>query len=391
MVSNDGVTWSETPAVAVDSLWDIRYGGDRFVAVGSNGAIVTTLDGENWQRQESAATGFLHGVVYGDDRYVAVGRDRTVVNSNDGELWETGTVNGEMPPTASLLGVAYGAGAYVAVGHDGTILRSLDGISWEVASRNRGDRLGGVAYGNGRFVAVGMTGLVLISSTGEEWRRAPLDSPVDLSRVRFIDSTFVATGWRGEVLLSPDGDEWTVEQTTETKFLADVAAGDGKLVAVGLEGAILGSSAPPVIHQNPSHQTVSVGENVLLEVSAEGSGELSYQWYRDGGPMAGATSPVYTIAGGARLSDDGVYQVAIDDGNRIIWSRPARLTVEGDYADWLAESDYSEAELEQPELSFPDRRSGWLWHSQSVAPCIAIGSPFSRSEAASRIGNASCV
>jgi hypothetical protein len=89
---------------------------------------------------------------------VAVGEDGAILTSPDGVSWTqqtSGTSN-------SLGGVTYGDGLFVAVGERGTILTSPDGVNWTAQASPTSNDLYGVAYGNGTFVAVGV-GVILTS------------------------------------------------------------------------------------------------------------------------------------------------------------------------------------------------------------------------------------
>ena len=65
---------------------------------------------------------------------------------------------------------------------------------------------------------------------------------------------------------------------------------------------------PPSILTNPQSQSMPRGKPVTLQVTAEGVGPLTYQWYRGTAPLtsqpiAGATGPSYTFTPGS----DGVW------------------------------------------------------------------------------------
>jgi hypothetical protein len=65
---------------------------------------------------------------------------------------------------------------------------------------------------------------------------------------------------------------------------------------------------PPLIVSHPQNQAVVPGQALTLQVSAEGLGPFTYQWYRGASPsisypIAGATGPVFTVVPGA----DGVW------------------------------------------------------------------------------------
>src|SRR5262245_42146881 len=56
-----------------------------------------------------------------------------------------------------------------------------------------------------------------------------------------------------------------------------------------------GATAPTITSQ-PASRAVAPGASVTFSVRASGPGTLRYQWQRNGGNIAGATSPDYTIA-----------------------------------------------------------------------------------------------
>ncbi len=92
---------------------------------------------------------------------------------------------------------------------------------------------------------------------------------------------------------------------TITLTLAD---GDGASV----EGSFLVQvqAAPPEILTPKSEQTVLIGGSVGMVVGARGTAPLSYQWLRNGGPIAGATNATLNLTG-ARPADAGTYAVTV--------------------------------------------------------------------------------
>ena len=61
---------------------------------------------------------------------------------------------------------------------------------------------------------------------------------------------------------------------------------------------------PPQVSVDPRSQLVPLGESVTFQVQAQGSQPLTYQWLRDGQPVAGATDPQLTLLVSS-LSQDG--------------------------------------------------------------------------------------
>ncbi|WP_081671759.1 endo-beta-N-acetylglucosaminidase [Paenibacillus antibioticophila] len=127
-----------------------------------------------------------------------------------------------------------------------------------------------------------------------------------------------------------DSDTWTQvgEGSSAYTFTAQ-AEHDGALFRVVLQG-IAGSNpstavsnelllhviplvvnADPVIHTvTASKNPAEVGDTVTFTVQASGEGVLSYQWFKDGAPIAGATNAEYTIDSAA-ASDGGAYKVEV--------------------------------------------------------------------------------
>ncbi|MCM0082620.1 Ig-like domain-containing protein [Geomonas sp. Red32] len=82
----------------------------------------------------------------------------------------------------------------------------------------------------------------------------------------------------------------------------------------------------PLVTQNPLSQSVVAGSPVTFSVTATGVPTLSYQWYKNGSPISGATSASFAIAA-AGLADAGSYYVAVANGDGSAVSTTATLTV----------------------------------------------------------------
>jgi hypothetical protein len=82
----------------------------------------------------------------------------------------------------------------------------------------------------------------------------------------------------------------------------------------------------PFIVAGPQSRRVMVGGAVSFNVTATGSEPLSYQWQRDGGPLAGQTNTTLLI-GSAQLGDSGNYSVVVSNSAGTAISDPAVLRV----------------------------------------------------------------
>ena len=70
-------------------LHKVAFGNDTFVAVGNQGAIVTSSNnGTNWTTRSSGTTEGLTGIAFANDTFVAVGDYGTIfTSSNNGTTW----------------------------------------------------------------------------------------------------------------------------------------------------------------------------------------------------------------------------------------------------------------------------------------------------------------
>lgn len=92
---------------------------------------------------------------------------------------------------------------------------------------------------------------------------------------------------------------------TASAQAANVTVAAGK-IPLGIAGA----KCPVLISQPPKQIVLGEGEALQLSAAAEGTGDLEYQWYRNGEAIPGATSPAYRVPRAA-TSDAGEYRVAV--------------------------------------------------------------------------------
>ncbi len=83
------------------------------------------------------------------------------------------------------------------------------------------------------------------------------------------------------------------------------------------------------IVQSPTSRTVAAGAEVSLTVSATGQGLVTYQWLKDGQPIANATGSTFTI-GIALPSHSGAYAAIASDPTGSVTSAAATLIVTGE-------------------------------------------------------------
>lgn len=92
------------------------------------------------------------------------------------------------------------------------------------------------------------------------------------------------------------------------------------------------TSAVAALYMSPSLQwpysgTVAVwGKDATLSVFAQGSGDLSYQWFKDGTPVSGATNAALLLPS-VQFTNGGLYHVVVSSAFGSVTNVPAQLIV----------------------------------------------------------------
>jgi len=96
----------------------------------------------------------------------------------------------------------------------------------------------------------------------------------------------------------------------------------GDVISKGAEA----TASAPVITQQPSSQTIAVGSTVVFNAGATGLPAPSYQWYFNGGAIAGSTGPTLVIRGAA-AANAGSYYYTASNASGTVQSAAATLAV----------------------------------------------------------------
>ena len=161
------------------------------------------------------------------------------------------------------------------------------------------------------------------------------DSGADLPAIASQPaSAVIATGSNTVLSVVADGvhpayqwykDGAPIADATAATYTA-TAAGTYYVVVTDPSGTISSANATvtitdsPAIATQPRPATILAGTSQTLDVEAVGAG-LSYQWYKDGTAVAGATRPTYDA------SEAGTYEVVVTNAAGSVASSPATIAV----------------------------------------------------------------
>lgn len=109
----------------------------------------------------------------------------------------------------------------------------------------------------------------------------------------------------------------------------------------------------------PQSVSAQVGENVIVRVSASGSNTLSYQWYRNGRALSGATNKQLNL-NNISLNDIGLYSVDVSAGSLTKRSLSALVTVQ--------EAQDKPSITQQPKHQSLSTGQGLLLNVEAIGP-----------------------
>lgn len=246
--SADGASWAVRTSGTTLALNAVTFGGDRYVAVGQAGKILVSADGLEWDAASSPSSRDLNAVVWHGDRFYAVGGDysagaETLV-SFDGASWTRPEI---AQPKHLLTDLASDGVNLVAIGKYQADLQVFGLFAWEAsgwAQRIDGAsaavRYDVIAAGIPNFVMIN-AGAAATSSDSVSWSATPIFNGGFMLDLAYTQVGWLAVGDGGLILRSPDARAWTAAPTGLPVALRGVTSSGGLHLAVGAAGTILGS------------------------------------------------------------------------------------------------------------------------------------------------------
>ena len=246
-----------SPADAPQSLTGVTWENvnSQFLVVGA-GSTVLSGDGTNWNREDlSNFQGALNleDIAWLGDRYIAVGMSGAIVTSNgDGSVWTLQDAGADFASVA-FNAVATNGSRIVVVGTNGTILSSVDGVSWDEVPEFPNQNLNDISWDGSQFLIVGSNDTILTSPDGNTWTsHIPGTSNINFVSATHWDSglplnpVLGAIGSAGTFVISPNGDPGVIVRTGTTEQLGGITWVDNSVdpvyfVMVGNDGTVLTS------------------------------------------------------------------------------------------------------------------------------------------------------
>ncbi|MGB5492038.1 MAG: hypothetical protein WBM76_14525, partial [Woeseiaceae bacterium] len=215
VLTGDGVNWVEedlSNIAGARNLKDTAWLGNGYIAVGNNGAVITSnVDGSSWTLQDAGAN-------VGNTAFNAVATNNAII---------------------------------IIVGGNGTILDSVDAVTWTEQAKPLNNDLNDITWDGNQFIVVGSNDTILTSPDGLTWTsHVPGTSNINYVAVTQWDSGLPQTpvlgtsGSSGTFVVDPDADPGTIIRTGTTRLLAGMTwVDDGVVpayfVMVGSDGTVL--------------------------------------------------------------------------------------------------------------------------------------------------------
>jgi hypothetical protein len=315
LTSTDGRTWGSLAIAPGTWLTSIAYGPSGWVVVGDQGAILVSPDLKTWAKATSGTTFKLNTVVFTaapdsvdyfegyDVTYIAVGDDGAIVTSRDAQTWAVQPSG----VSVSLHGVTYSEtagsilGSILVSGDGGTLLLGDQGTTPNfVFARPSGTTQNIDALCSGPLVVgVGGSGTIInnglfVAGSWANAANAP-NTTATLRGLAFGGGYLVAVGDQGTIETSMDGNNWIQRfsgdspstVTSAALFSTAYSPTLQRFVAAGANGTILVSGPTPTVFANVSTRGyVSSAQTLIGGFVVEGTAPRTVLIRADGPVLA---------------------------------------------------------------------------------------------------------
>ena len=308
------------------------------ISAGSNHSIALRADGTGfaWGSNTSGQTNVPASLA--DVVAAAAGAAHNLALRSDGTVaaWGSSTY-GQANVPAGLTGVvAIGAGAFhsLAVKSDGTLVAWGAGTTTVPSTfPNLGQSYIPPTVTNMVAASGGQAHTLALAGDGPPFITAPPVSRASYSGRRVVFRAAASGALPLSYQWQHNGND--LPGATSQLLVVSMAtnAGSYRVVVTNLLGSATSSAAvlslvdgAPFITVQPVGQPAYLGAQTLLQVTADGSGPLFYQWRLNGTNIAGATGSSFLL-NHLQVSDAGSYSVVVSNAFGVISSAKAAVPV----------------------------------------------------------------
>lgn len=295
----------------------IAAGAGVSMALAGDGTV-TTWGVVNYTPAE--ATGVV-AIAANNSNYtvMALRQDGTVV------AWDSTNTRTDVPAGLGNVGAISSGGYFnVALKADGTVVQWGNSNS-SGAVPSALTNVVAVSSGYDHVLALKADGTVV--AWGDNNSNGQTSVPPDLGGV-----VAIAAGNRTSFALKSDGTivTWGNYYYTSSLVSGITSLSPALAISVGASHALVlrdpSHDTAPAITLSSSNQTVTAGQSLALSVTATGTPTPTYQWYRNGFAISGATSATLTLSG-VSTSSAGSYTVTASNALGATTSSEIVLTV----------------------------------------------------------------
>jgi hypothetical protein len=237
----DGINWAALVLGTNKTMRGIDCNADTFIAVGDGGTILRSTDGQTWvPRASPNPTINFTDVACSGNRWLAVGSNGAsgaiIVSDDDGMSWALVTEN---PGTRGNLCVAYGD-CWMVGGLSGQLLTSDTGLTFTDRAFGAAVDVNDIAYQNGTWLATANKDIRRSVDKGINWAVAALAIATDTLRcIEVSDGRWIAGGESANLWMSDDTATWVKPAFTGagTNAIFDINTSSGAQVGWCLVGA----------------------------------------------------------------------------------------------------------------------------------------------------------
>lgn len=257
--SVDGVTWSNSNLVTIETILTISKNSEYFVIGGTGGKIWTSVDGKTWTERTSNTTKTIYKIKYINNRFVGVCDTGLVIYSVDGKTWNTT----QTAFNGAFRSVTYFNSLYIVVGVNGSVYTTPDLLTWSsiVVTGYSSTTLSDITNDGVTAIIVGTNGAILTSSNGTVWRGRIGISNKSLSSIQYysVSKKWIITGV-STILTSDDTVIWasSVLPATVTSNISSSSYNSGSYVFVMADGYTLKTFDFNLYERNYSNSSYSL-------------------------------------------------------------------------------------------------------------------------------------